>query len=116
MKNLTAETTLCRGMQKGSFMKLYKWHMRFIMIVLGLSVCLYIFWPNVTLATGQNLNPREPFNTSFLIQNNSIYPIYDVKCDFIFNTIEDDNHHVFSKLSANIDTMHLESLGHKEIR
>ena len=104
------------GHTEGSFMKLYKWPVRFIIIVLGISVCLYIFWPNVKLATGQNLDSREPFHTSFLIQNNSIYPIYDVKCDFIFNTIEDDNHHVLSNLSANIDTMHLESLGQTESR
>ena len=104
------------GHTEGSFMKSYKWPVRFIIIVLGISVCLYIFWPNVTLATGQNSDSREPFNTSFLIQNKSIYPIYDVKCDFIFNTIEDDKHHVFSNLSANIDTMHLESLGRTEIR
>lgn len=104
------------GYTEGSFMKLYKWPVRFIIIVLGISVCLYIFWPNVKLATGQNLDSSEPFHTSFLIQNNSIYKIYDVKCDFIFNTIEDDNHHVLSNLSTNIDTMHLESLGQTESR
>lgn len=104
------------GHIEGSIMKLYKRPVRFIIIGLGLAICLYIFWPNVMLVLGQNLDPREPFNTSFLIQNKSIYPIYDVKCDFIFNTIEDDSHHVFSNLSANIDTMHLESLGQTESR
>jgi hypothetical protein len=39
-----------------------------------------------------------------------------VTSNFIFNTIEDNNHRVFSNLSVNINEMHLNELGPKEAR
>lgn len=93
---------------KGSFLRSIKWP---VIIVLGVLIIVYVLWPKITIIPGENINPRDPFNTAFIIENNSIYPIHEIKTECNIDSIEDNNHHIFNKLTANIDTGYIEKLG-----
>ena len=102
---------------EGSFMKTNRWSIIIItVIVIVILVCAYFLWPKVTITPGKIINPREPFNTSFIIQNHSHYSIYSIKSECLFLNIEDDNHHIFNRLTANIDTGYIEKLSQSEAK
>lgn len=84
--------------------------------MVGILIFLYLICPKITIIPGKNINPNEPFNTSFIIQNNSIYSLYEIKSECRFVNIEDDKHHIFDKLSTNIDTWYLDRLYQFESR
>jgi hypothetical protein len=98
---------------KGSFFQSIK---RSTIIVIVILIFIYLLCPRITIIPGKNINPRDPFNTSFIIQNNSIYSVHDIKSECRFDNIEDDNHHIFDRLTANIDTGYIEKLGPRDSR
>jgi hypothetical protein len=78
-------------------------------IIIGILI-VYLLWPAITIIPGKSINPRAPFDTSFMIKNNSVYPIHEIKGEFRFLNIEDDSHRNFDKLSNRIDVLNLEKL------
>jgi hypothetical protein len=95
-----------------SLFQLFKWP---VMIIIGILI-VYLIWPSITIIPWKSINPRVPFNTSFMIKNNSVYPIHEIKGECRFLNIEDDSHRVYNNLSTRIDVLNLEKLGILESR
>jgi hypothetical protein len=96
-----------------SFLKAFWKPFTFIASAVGLVVAIFALYPDISIYSGRSLNPKDPFNSSFIIKNDSYYPIYDLTGDFVVSKVEFGLGNTIANYRSDMDSIHVEKLNRK---
>jgi hypothetical protein len=68
----------CLDWKQGFWKKLLSL-LTYIGLILSIVSAIYFFLPKIKIYTGDSLDPSNPFKTPFIIENQTVLPIYDIE-------------------------------------